>query len=63
MIGDLLSEQRVRSRGLFDHAAVQAVVTQNKSDAADHSNLIYGLLNLELWQQTFMDRPGELVSL
>lgn len=58
LISDCLSPQRLAQRGLFDAEAVQRVIRANRENRADHSYLIYALLNLELWQQTFIDRAG-----
>jgi asparagine synthase (glutamine-hydrolysing) len=62
VLGDLLGERRLRERGLFDPPQVAAVLAENEANKADHAYLIYSLLSLELWQQTFIDRPGEEVS-
>ena len=59
VIGDLLGERRLRDRGLFDPAAVREVIEENEANRADHTYLLYSLLTLELWQQTFIDRAGE----
>lgn len=59
VIADVLSERRLRQRGLFDPAAVHAAIAENDANRADHSYLLYCLITLELWQQTFIDRPGE----
>lgn len=59
---ELLSESRLRQRGLFDPAAVQRVVAENEAQRVDHSYLIYCLLTLEYWQQTFIDRAGVEVA-
>jgi len=63
LIGDLLGPERIKQRGLFDPAAVKRIVDDNRANRADHAYLIYALLNLELWMQTFIDRPGEEVSI
>ena len=63
VIADLLSPARVEARGLFDVGAVQRLLAENQAGRADHAYLIYALLNLELWMQTFLDRPGVEVSL
>jgi asparagine synthase (glutamine-hydrolysing) len=55
---DLLSSRRLQARGLFDPQAVQRVLDDNRANKADHAYLIYALLTLELWMQTFIDRPG-----
>ncbi len=51
-------EQTVAGRGLFDPDDVSRLVRENTSNRADHAYLIYALLNLEIWQRTFVDRPG-----
>ena len=63
VVDDLLSPSQVEMRGLFDPGAVRQLVRQNKAKEVDHTYLLYALLNLELWQQTFLDRPGEEVVL
>jgi len=55
--------EHVRARGLFRPEAVQEVLRANDAGRADHAYLIYALLNLELWMQTFLDRPGVEVTL
>ena len=50
------------SRGLFAPSFVQKVLRENESGATDHTYLIYALLSLEIWQQTFIDRPGEEIT-
>lgn len=63
LLGELLGPKRVRERGLFDPEAVSSILAENAANKADHAYLIYCLLTLELWQQTFIDRAGEEVSL
>lgn len=58
----LLSPARVRDRGLFKADAVKRLIQGNQSGKADHAYLIYALLNLEVWMQTFIDGPGEAIS-
>ena len=62
IIGDLLGRERVKSRSLFDPDFVQRILAENESGTIDHTYLIYALLNLEIWQQTFLDRPAEEVT-
>jgi asparagine synthase (glutamine-hydrolysing) len=57
MVGDLLSPARVRDRGMFEPAVVQEIIDDNRNNRADHAYLIYALLNLEIWQQSFIDAP------
>jgi asparagine synthase (glutamine-hydrolysing) len=55
MVDDLLSESRVRERGLFRPQAVRALVEQHRSGAHDWSPQIWQFLTLELWMKTFFD--------
>jgi asparagine synthase (glutamine-hydrolysing) len=55
MTEDLLSEERVRRRGLFRPEAVRRVVQENLSGREDYNLQVFQLLTLELWQQIFMD--------
>ncbi len=63
VIAEFLGPEHVKSRGLFDPAFVQRILKENASGAVDHTYLIYALLNLEIWQQTFLDNPGVEVTL
>jgi asparagine synthase (glutamine-hydrolysing) len=57
MVDDLLSPARLKARGLFDSAGVQELLDANQAGRADNAFRIWALLTLELWQQTFVDRP------
>jgi asparagine synthase (glutamine-hydrolysing) len=57
LLDDLLSEETLRRRGLVDPAAVARLRSENAAGRADYSLQIYALLSLELWSQTFLDRP------
>jgi asparagine synthase (glutamine-hydrolysing) len=57
MIADLLCEETVSRRGLVDPGAVRRLLDDNASGRADTSLQLYALLTLELWHQTFVDRP------
>ncbi len=63
VIRESLSPERVEARGLFDAKAVRTVLAENDSGRVDHAYLLYALLNLELWMQTFLDQPGVEVTL
>jgi hypothetical protein len=53
----------VEARGIFDAAYMKRVLDENAEGRDDHAYLIYALLTLELWMQTFVDRPGVEVTL
>jgi asparagine synthase (glutamine-hydrolysing) len=56
MTDDLLSEVRVRDRGLFRPEAVRRLIREHRSGRQDWSMQIWQFLTLELWMQNFMDR-------
>ncbi|PYX63265.1 MAG: asparagine synthase (glutamine-hydrolyzing) [Acidobacteria bacterium] len=58
MVHDMLSEKRVRERGLLQPAAVSRMIEENMSGRQDHTLRIWALLTLELWQQTFLDNSS-----
>jgi asparagine synthase (glutamine-hydrolysing) len=55
MVEDLLSETRVRERGLFNPATVRKLVDEQRSGAQDWSMQIWQLLTLEIWSSLFLD--------
>jgi len=60
MVGDLLSYNQVRTRGLFNPEVVENMVQANASGNGDYTLQIWSLLTLELWQQTFLDQSQAL---
>ena len=63
LVRDLLGPETIRRRGLFAPTAVQQILTENETGAADHAYLIYALIVLEVWTMTFLDKPGAVASL
>jgi len=57
-ICEFLSPERLKARGIFEPDQIQKILAQNRENKADHGYLIYAILCLELWQQSFIDRPG-----
>jgi asparagine synthase (glutamine-hydrolysing) len=55
MVDDLLSESRVRERGLFSPEVVRKYVQEQRVGKQDWSMQIWQFLTLELWMQTFLD--------
>ncbi len=54
-VDELLSEETVRRRGIFEPAEVRRIVKENLSGREDFSLQVFQLLGLELWQQRFID--------
>jgi asparagine synthase (glutamine-hydrolysing) len=55
LVEDLLSEETVRRRGLFQPREVKRIIAANLSGREDYNLQVFQLLNLELWQRTFID--------
>jgi len=55
MVGDLLSEETIKRRGLFQPREVQRIIDANLSGREDYNLQVFQLLNLELWQRAFID--------
>ena len=62
LVDDCLSPATVRSRGLFDPAAVDRLVSDNEKGIADNALRIWALVVLELWQRTFIDQGVRAAS-
>jgi len=62
MVDDLLSESRVRQRGLFLPEAVRAFVDEHRRGAQDWSMQMWQFLTLELWMQTFLDGGAKRIA-
>jgi asparagine synthase (glutamine-hydrolysing) len=55
MVDDLLSEETIRRRKLFNPQEVRRIVALNLSGREDYNLQVFQLLTLELWQRTFID--------
>jgi asparagine synthase (glutamine-hydrolysing) len=55
MIEDLLSEDAIKRRGLFNPREVRRVIEANFSGREDFNLQVFQLLGLELWQKEFVD--------
>jgi asparagine synthase (glutamine-hydrolysing) len=54
-VRDLLAPGAIRARGLFNPEYVHRLLVEHENARADHGNLIWGLLNVELWYRLFID--------
>jgi asparagine synthase (glutamine-hydrolysing) len=63
LVDDLLSESRVRQRGLFRPSAVRKLVEQHRRGTQDWSMQIWQLLTLEIWMQAFIDVDVKVSSI
>ena len=55
MIDDLLSEETVKRRGLFDFREVRRIIELNQSGREDFNLQVFQLLNFEIWMREFLD--------
>jgi asparagine synthase (glutamine-hydrolysing) len=55
MINDLLSEETIKRRGLFDYREVKRIIDLNDSGREDFNLQVFQLLNLEIWMREFID--------
>ena len=64
-IETLLLKPRTVERGIFKPEGLQRIFTEHRNKVRDHSNRIWRLLNLELWQRVFLDSdsPSDLKDL
>ena len=62
MVDDLLSESRLKQRGIFQPDAVRSLVQQHRSGAQDWSMQIWQLLTFEIWMEQFIDKNDKNVE-
>jgi asparagine synthase (glutamine-hydrolysing) len=55
LAADLLSEARLRRRGLLEPAAVGRLVAEHRAGRRSHADRLFALMVLELWQQAYWD--------
>lgn len=55
-VGDMLSAETLRRRGLFDPKAVAALVADDQAGRVDAAYTILGLVCIEIWCREFMDK-------
>jgi asparagine synthase (glutamine-hydrolysing) len=58
VIRDVLLDRRARERGLFDVAEVTRVLDDHAAGRAHGGDMLWSLLNLELWYRTWVDGGG-----
>ncbi len=58
MVDSLLTDGRLRDRGIFDDRAVAAVWREHRDRRQDHRHRLWSLVMLELWFRQFVDSPG-----
>lgn len=52
---DLLAQDTIKRRGLFNLNTVNRLLHEYESGTADHGHLLWGLASVELWHRCFID--------
>jgi asparagine synthase (glutamine-hydrolysing) len=55
---DVLLDRRTRDRGIVDVAAAQRLIDAHAAGIHDAGDVLWTLMNLELWYRTFIDGDG-----
>lgn len=63
LLGDLLSVESLKRRGLFEPAAVQRLIKWNDCGKVDAAYTLLSLLNIEIWCRAYLDRRHVRVGL
>ena len=56
-LGELLSSESLKRRGLFDYSAVQNLIAANDLGKMDASYTLLSLMCIEIWCRRFIDEP------
>lgn len=56
LLGDLLSVDSLKRRGLFDPAAVQRLIAANDVGKVDASYTLLSLMCIEIWCRAYLDK-------
>jgi asparagine synthase (glutamine-hydrolysing) len=55
LVDEMLSVEATAARGLLEPAEVRRIVNADRAGTEDNALRVWALLNLELWQRTFVD--------
>lgn len=58
LLHDVLLSKRAFERGYFVPSVLTAIVAEHVSGTANHGNMLFALLQLELWHRTWVDAPS-----
>jgi asparagine synthase (glutamine-hydrolysing) len=64
LIRETILGPRALARGMFERPVLERLVTEHESGAANHTDRLWLLLNLEMWHRIFIDGedPADLAS-
>ncbi|NOT55531.1 MAG: asparagine synthase (glutamine-hydrolyzing) [Deltaproteobacteria bacterium] len=52
---DILTDRKFKERGYFEVGAVERLIKKHTEEVEDHSEILWSLLNFELWHRVFID--------
>src|SRR6266850_1552077 len=55
---ELLSEEQVRRRGLFQWPAIRQLISAHEQQRTDHTDHLFALIALEFWCRAYLDGSG-----
>jgi len=55
LMESLLSEERLKARGLIEPAEVRRMIARHKAGRANHAHVLFSLMVFERWAQAFLD--------
>ena len=55
LMESLLSEERLRRRGLIDPREARKLMDQHKAGRANHAHVLFSLMVFERWAEAFLD--------
>jgi asparagine synthase (glutamine-hydrolysing) len=55
LMHQLLSDEAIAARGLFDPAPVRELIAQHEAKRVDGTDRLLALMNLEIWARMFLD--------
>ena len=55
LVGDLLSVDSLKKRGLFSARAVRQLILDNENDKIDASYTLLSILCIEIWCRAYID--------
>jgi asparagine synthase (glutamine-hydrolysing) len=58
LASDLIASKSFRSRGLMDPRAAERFLSDHLAHAADHGEVLWLIVSLELWSRMYLDRSG-----
>jgi len=56
-LADLLLSERMRARGLFNHACIEGLLRDHLDGRSNYQAQLFTLASLELWFRVFIDPP------